>query len=350
MNRDELMEALDREIEQPGTNRTANDFEPLLQIAAALRHLPTHEFKQQLRADLVAHAESIHGPEWAEIQAKSEPAAASPELMPSLEQREFSMLPADPRSFLFSFLSHAAAVILIASGIWVGQQTIVKKQPLMSDLTYVPLPAGDNAPHGGGTGGDHSTVPVSRGTPPKFSDQQVVPPMIVARNPIAKLQVEPTLQGPPQLKLPQSNQLGDLMASNVTIPSNGSGGDSGMGNRHGTGIGTGDGPGFGSGTNGGCCDGVFAPGKGVSAPRAIYEPDPEYSEEARKAKYQGTVVLTIVVDRSGRPRDVRIARSLGMGLDEKAIEAVQKWNFTPGVKDGVPVAVRVNIEVNFRLY
>jgi TonB family protein len=350
MNRDEWAEALDEEIEQIGTNHAASELEPLLQIASELRHLPTHEFKQQLRADLTAHAESIDGQECADIPTESEFVAASPELMPSLQQREFSMLPADPRSFVFSFLSHAAAVVLIASAVWVGQQTIVKKQPLMSGLTYVPLPAGDNAPHGGGSGGDHSTVPVSRGTPPKFSDQQVVPPMIVARNQIAKLQVEPTLQGPPQLKLPQSNQLGDLLASNVTIPSNGTGGNSGMGSYHGTGIGLGGGPGFGSGTNGGCCDGVFAPGKGVTAPRPIYEPDPEYSEEARKAKYQGTVVLAIVVDRSGHPRDVRIARSLGMGLDEKAIEAVQKWNFTPGVKDGVPVAVRVNIEVNFRLY
>jgi TonB family protein len=270
--------------------------------------------------------------------------------MPSLAQQEFSVLPADPRSFVFSFLSHAAVVVLIASGIWVGQQTIVKKPPLMSDLNYFPLPSGDNAPHGGGSGGDHSTVPISRGTPPKFSNEQVMPPMIVTRNPVAKLQVETTLQGPPQLKLPQSNQLGDLLASNVTIPSNGSGGDSGMGNRHGSGIGTGDGPGFGSGTSGGCCDGVFAPGKGVTAPRAIYEPDPEYSEEARKVKHQGTVILTIVVDSAGHPRDVRIARSLGMGLDEKAIEAVQRWKFAPGVKDGVPVAVRVNIEVNFRLY
>jgi TonB family protein len=88
----------------------------------------------------------------------------------------------------------------------------------------------------------------------------------------------------------------------------------------------------------------------VTGPRAIYDPDPEYSEEARKAKYQGTVILAIVVDPSGHPRDVRVARSLGLGLDEKAIEAVQKWKFAPGVKDGVPVAVQVNVEVSFRLY
>jgi TonB family protein len=178
----------------------------------------------------------------------------------------------------------------------------------------------------------------------------LAPPAIIVKNPVAKLQVDPTLQGPPELKLPQSKQIGDLLAANNTIPSHGIGGNGGMGSNHGTGIGTGNGPGFGSGTGGGCCSGAFRPGNGVLAPRAIYDPDPEYSEEARKAKYQGTVVLAIVVDPSGRPRGVRVARSLGMGLDQKAVEAVEKWKFMPGVKDGVPVAVQVNVEVSFRLY
>jgi TonB family protein len=88
----------------------------------------------------------------------------------------------------------------------------------------------------------------------------------------------------------------------------------------------------------------------VSAPRAIYNPDPEYSDEARKAKFQGNVVLSLVVDPLGHVRDIHVARSLGMGLDEKALEAVRKWKFEPGMKDGYPVAVQVNVEVNFRLY
>lgn len=91
-------------------------------------------------------------------------------------------------------------------------------------------------------------------------------------------------------------------------------------------------------------------GGGVTAPRVIYDPDPEYSEEARQSKYQGTVVLWIVIDADGRARDVRVQRSLGMGLDEKAVEAVRKWRFQPALKDGHPVAVQVNVEVNFRLY
>jgi protein TonB len=88
----------------------------------------------------------------------------------------------------------------------------------------------------------------------------------------------------------------------------------------------------------------------VSAPKALFTPDPEYSEEARKAKYQGTVVLWLIVGADGHPRDVKIARTLGMGLDQKAIEAVRNWKFEPAMKDGRPVAVQINVEVNFRLY
>ena len=91
-------------------------------------------------------------------------------------------------------------------------------------------------------------------------------------------------------------------------------------------------------------------GGGVSAPRVLENPSPDYSEEARKAKYQGTVVLWLIVDSNGKPRDVKVARSLGMGLDQKAIEAVRLWKFQPAMKDGTPVAVQINVEVNFHLY
>lgn len=88
----------------------------------------------------------------------------------------------------------------------------------------------------------------------------------------------------------------------------------------------------------------------MTAPRVLYAPDPEFSEEARKAKYQGTVVLWLVVGADGHTHDIRVQRSLGMGLDEKAIEAIRRWRFEPARKDGNPVAVQVNVEVNFRLY
>jgi len=96
-------------------------------------------------------------------------------------------------------------------------------------------------------------------------------------------------------------------------------------------------------------DGVYRVGGGVTPPRVIYGPDPEYSEQARQAKVSGTCVLRVVVDPTGLPRDVTIEKPLGMGLDEKAIAAVRTWRFTPAMKDGVPVAVQVNIEVSFRI-
>ena len=94
---------------------------------------------------------------------------------------------------------------------------------------------------------------------------------------------------------------------------------------------------------------VYKIGDGVSAPTVVYKQEPGYSELARTAKLQGIVRLQLVVDQLGLPKQVRVTRSLGMGLDEKAIEAVSKWRFRPGIKDGKPVSVMANIDVNFRL-
>jgi len=88
----------------------------------------------------------------------------------------------------------------------------------------------------------------------------------------------------------------------------------------------------------------------VSAPSVIYAPDPQYSKKAQKAHYEGTCVLWLVVGADGRPRDIQVARALGMGLDEQAIEAVRAWRFKPASKDGQPVAVQINVEVEFRLF
>ena len=117
----------------------------------------------------------------------------------------------------------------------------------------------------------------------------------------------------------------------------------------GGGVGPGSGPGFGPGSGGGMGGGVYKIGGGVSSPQLLFKVEPEYSEEARKAKFQGTVLLFVIVDEKGNPRDIKIIRPLGLGLDQKAVEAVEKWKFSPGKKDGKPVAVQAQIEVNFRL-
>jgi TonB family protein len=94
---------------------------------------------------------------------------------------------------------------------------------------------------------------------------------------------------------------------------------------------------------------AYTIGNGVSQPRLIHKIEPTYSEEARQAKWQGTVQLEIVVDEHGVPKDLRVRRALGLGLDEKAIEAVKQWRFQPGQKDGQPVPVIAVIDVSFRL-
>ena len=100
---------------------------------------------------------------------------------------------------------------------------------------------------------------------------------------------------------------------------------------------------------GGTSAGASNGGSEVSPPQLIHKVDAGYSKEALEAKVQGTVVLHVLVDEKGNPRDVKVLRPLGSGLDQKAIEAVQQWRFAPGLKDGKPVPVEARLEVNFRL-
>jgi len=217
--------------------------------------------------------------------------------------------------------------------------------PYLSQLKPKPNQIG-----GGGGGGDRSPLPASQGRAPRPSFRQFTPPMAVIQNPNPKLVMEPTLVIQPDVKLPNVNmpQYGDPLAK-LGPPSSGSGSGGGIGTGSGGGIGPGRGPGFGPGEGGGIGGGVYRVGGGISPPVPLYKVEPEYSEEARKAKFQGTVILSIVVDERGMPGSFRVVRPLGLGLDEKAIEAVQKWRFRPAYKDGKPVAVMATVEVNFRL-
>jgi TonB family protein len=314
----------------------------LLARVSDLQLLPDPDFKARLKSDLL---DEVAFPPNSDSRIEQMTGAfVAAEILPTLGGKPFGLFPADHRSFLVSFASHAALVLLIASGVWVGARPIIKKPLVTSEITFAVKG------HGGGGSGDYSPVPATRGTAPKFSDQQVSLPVIVVHNPDPKLAIQSTVVGPPDIKLPQSNQLGDLVSSNVVLPSNGTGSGGAAGDGTGTGLGSGAGLGYGPGFGRGAGVVVFTPGGGVTAPKAIYDPEPEYSDEARRAKHEGIVLLALIVDQQGRARNVRIVRSLGMGLDEKAIEAIKKWKFAPGTKDGYPVAVQVNVEVNFRLY
>jgi periplasmic protein TonB len=215
---------------------------------------------------------------------------------------------------------------------------------------YMAQQAKKNPMGGGGGGGDRSPLPASKGRLPKIAPRQFTPPTAVYNNLNPKLTMDPTIVAPPDVNLPNVNmaQYGDPLGK-YGPASNGPGSGGGIGSGSGGGVGSGRGPGFGPGEGGGYGGGAYRIGGGVSPPAVVFKVEPEYSEEARKAKFQGSVLLSIIVDASGKPRDVRVTRTCGLGLDEKAVEAVMKWRFRPGLKDGKPVPVVATVEVNFRL-
>jgi periplasmic protein TonB len=259
---------------------------------------------------------------------------------------------------LGSTIVHIVALaIIIAVTLWgLNKAKETPKPKVMVDLIAPDMPVmqpSKTQAGGGGGGGDRDLLKASQGRLPKQSLQQLTPPTVVVRNEAPKLPAEPTIVVPPQLHLQQPNlpNLGDpLSHMPASIPSNGTGSGAGIGSGSGGGVGSGKGPGFGPGEGGGAGGGLYHVGGGVSAPKAIYQPEPEYSEEARKAKFQGTCVLWLIVDPDGKPRDIKVQRTLGLGLDEKAIEAVKNWRFEPARLNGKAVPVPVSVEVEFRLY
>jgi periplasmic protein TonB len=215
---------------------------------------------------------------------------------------------------------------------------------------YLPqLPPSAAKAGGGGGGGARTPTPPSKGKAPEFALNQLAPPEVVPKiKPL--LPVPPTLLGPPQLKLPQvATNIGDPMGV-PGPPSAGPGFGGGIGTGEGTGIGSGKGGGLGPGQGAGTGGGLYSVGGNVSAPIPIYKPEPPYSEQARKAKYQGTVVLWIVVDSQGNVTDAQVVKPLGMGLDENAVTTVKTWKFKPAMRNGAPVPVKVMVEVSFRLF
>ena len=163
----------------------------------------------------------------------------------------------------------------------------------------------------------------------------------------------PAINVQKDIQLPDNPNLpiiGVQESANVTAGlGNGQRRGHGNGQRRRVGLGTGNG--FGPGTAGNAGGGVYQIGGGVSAPVAIHSAEAEFSDEARRAKYQGVCLISLIVDAQGNPQNMRVVRALGMGLDEKAIEAMRKYKFKPAMKDGkTPVPVRITIEVDFHLY
>ncbi|HZD94745.1 MAG TPA: energy transducer TonB [Candidatus Sulfotelmatobacter sp.] len=284
-------------------------------------------------------ADGQQSPQQEVVKFSKAPADSS--VMPTLLGVGYGTYQVRPENFLLSFVTHTGALALM---LWLLHVAVPAKilPPTTAnsvELTPYILKVGKNGAPGGGGGGDASKLKASTGIPPKSAKQQFTPPTVLPQQK-SKLMIEPTVVA--DLHMPQTNQIGDPLSKLMPI-SNGTG--------VGGGIGSGSGGGVGSGRGGpGVGPGIYHVGDGVSAPRAIYTPEPEFSEEARKAKYQGVVVLNIIVGVDGRVHSPRVVRSLGMGLDEKAVETVKTWKFDPSKKDGRPVGVEMNIEVAFNLY
>lgn len=256
-------------------------------------------------------------------------------------------------SFLMSTGLESAAVALLFTAFSSPtvqehmRQAVTLVMPL--DLAPARLPKA-HAGSGGGGGGDRSPLPASKGRLPQPAPRQFVPPSAVVNNAAPKLAMEASILAPPDVAPPAVSlaNYGDPLGQ-IGPPSNGPGSGGGIGSGKGGGVGSGSGGGVGPGEGGGIGGGIYRIGGAVTAPVALIHPDPEYSEEARKARLQGYVRLDLIVDESGRPRHIRVVQSLGLGLDEEAVKAASKWRFRPGMKDGKPVPVIAHLDVGFHL-
>jgi protein TonB len=218
---------------------------------------------------------------------------------------------------------------------------------------------------GGGGGGKNQPEPPATGEMPETTRVQMIPPS--PEDPKPLLPVEDLLTQVASVQMPidiprdQSLPIGDIVAPPNYSRSSGPGSGGGIGTGRGTGVGSGSGagvgPGSGGGMGGGSGGGIgsgvgpYVVGNGVKPPEVIYKPLPYYTEEARKARAEGIVLIQAVVRKDGSVDSFKILRGLGYGLDESAINTIAtKWRFKPGTRNGVPVDVQANIEVTFRLY
>lgn len=255
--------------------------------------------------------------------------------------------------FLVSTALHSGMVaVLVAATAW-GVSATRRANPINSTdlrLIYLALPG----PGGGGGGGGAREVAPAPVVRKKGSDHlnSPVPPSPPPPTPAPATPEE--VAAPP--KAPVASAPADpIDRDGVVAPvatsgdSHGPGDDAGAGAGHGTGMGEGTGNGIGDGTDAGTGGGPYRPGSGVEPPTLLREVKPDYSEDARRRGVSGDVLMTLVVTRDGSVADVHVIHGLGYGLDERAVEAVRQWRFTPGRFRNTPVDVQVEVAIEFRL-
>jgi TonB family protein len=267
--------------------------------------------------------------------------------------------------FVVSTSLHAlvAATILIIASLGLASANeptlpIDDPEPMRMVFLAIPGPGG-----GGGGGGLKMKTPppkAERKGPAKMSSplpaRELPPPMKPTPKPPEpppkplEAKPLPPVMAPIVTKPAETRDVEGVMAKVPEAPpSQGPGSGGSVGSGKGTGIGQGEGPGIGEGSGGGTGGGPYRPGSGVEPPRLLREVKADYSDEARRANIEGEVVLEIVVRRDGSVGDVKILRGLRGGLNERAIEAVRQWRFSPGRMKGTPVDVAVEVGVEFRL-
>jgi TonB family protein len=261
----------------------------------------------------------------------------------------------DQTSSAISFVVHAVIITLVLT-LALKVRTVVTPErtmivmPVDFKISPPPLTLPVARVQGGGGGGGAREVvePVRGHAPTVVAKMQITPPQII-RIDRPKLAIEPT----EMVKMPDNNNLpalGMAQSPQIALASQGSGSGSGFGQGLGGGIGAGRGSGAGPGSGGGYGGGLMSVGGGVTAPQVIHSVEPEFTDDARKANYQGNVSIKLIVDSQGNPQDVRLASHLGMGLEEKAIEAVKQYKFRAAMYQGHPVSVQIVIDVAFHLH
>lgn len=293
--------------------------------------------------DLIIHEEGVFSSLWSSIRDVFFPPKLPPLVLESTPVAVVDRMKVkrDAKSTTISFVIHGLVILLIAYMLMKKVAfTAPAKTTLVTEIA-IPPKAPPRAEAMGGGGGQRGPTPVTKGTPPKFAEQQIVPPKAP---PLVepKIKIEPTVEVQKDVKMASSlPQIGVANSPLVGMS---------MGNGRGTGLGSGNGSGIGPGSGGNMGGGPRRIGGGVSAPQLIFSVEPEFSEEARKAKVAGNVLVNLWVDTNGNPSHVRVIRGVGMGLDEKAKEAVMQYKFKPAMENGKPVLVELNVEVNFQIF
>lgn len=288
------------------------------------------------------------------------PAPAAPKPLRAATVPTFGVLDSalkqrDPKSRVISAIVH---VVGISAIVWLGMHVRPVIAPALNATKvdfklFAPSPPppkilpAPKVQHGGGGGGLHVPVEPTKGRLPEVAKVQLNAPKLRIDHP--KLAIEPktTVNLPEQ---PKMLNLGATDSPQIKLASQGNGSGGAFGHGLGGGFGSGHGSGAGAGSGGGYGGGLMSVGGGVSAPAVIHSVEPEFTEQARQADFQGTVALQLIVDAQGNPQNVRVTKPLGMGLDEKAIEAVRQYKFRPAMYQGHPVAVQIVVDVEFHLH